>query len=48
MAENYGRRYNVKYGAAKTKITVVGSKVDMEYYSDTTPWRMGGESVKVT
>ena len=48
IAENYGRRYNVKYGAAKTKITVVGSKVDMEYYSDTTPWRMGGDAVKVT
>ena len=47
IAEHYGRRYKIKYGAAKTKITVVGSDVDMDYYSDTTPWRMDGATVKV-
>ena len=47
IAENYGLRYRITYGAAKTKITVVGSDIDMEYYSDTKPWRMGGEAVKV-
>ena len=25
----------------------MGSDIDMEYYSDTKPWRMGGEPVKV-
>ena len=47
IAESYGHRYKIKYGAAKTKITVVGSNIDMDYYSDTTPWSMGGEIVKV-
>ena len=36
------------YGAAKTKVTIVGSEADMKYYSDVTPWNMGGEKVKVT
>merc|ERR1712129_452303 len=35
------------YGADKTKIMVTGSDIDMHYYSDTTPWRMGGEKVNV-
>ena len=47
IAEHYGRQYKIKYGAAKTKITVVGSAVDMDYYKDTTPWRMDGATVKV-
>ena len=47
IAEHYGHRYKVKYGAAKTKITVVGSNVDMDYFSDTRPWSMAGETVKV-
>ena len=37
IASHYGFRYKIKYGASKTKITVVGSKIDMVYYSDTTP-----------
>ena len=32
---------------AKTKITIVGSEVDMEYFKDTTPWTMGGDTIKV-
>ena len=47
IAENYGTRYRIRYGAAKTKITIVGSDIDMQYFRDTTPWTMGGESVKV-
>ena len=47
IAAHYGKRYKIKYGASKTKITVVGSKVDMSYYSDTTPWVMDSETVKV-
>ena len=47
IAEHYGTRYRIKYGAEKTKITVVGSEIDMQYYKDTTPWTMGGEFVKV-
>ena len=47
IAEHYGHRYKITYGAAKTKITVVGSEIDMEYYHDTTPWIMGGQPVKI-
>ena len=47
IAAHYGKRYKIKYGASKTKITVVGSKIDMAYYSDTTPWVMDDERVKV-
>ena len=47
IAAHYGQRYRIKYGASKTKITVVGSKIDMLYYSDTTPWIMDGGKVNV-
>ena len=47
IAAHYGLRYKIKYGASKTKITVVGSQIDMKYYSDTTPWVMDSEKVKV-
>ena len=47
VAENYGERYKITYGASTTKITVVGSEADMDYYSDTTPWIQGGQPVNV-
>ena len=47
LAETYGERYLIKYGAAKTNLTVVGSKVDMNYYSDVRPWLMHGAPVNV-
>ena len=47
LAENYGERYLIKYGAAKTKLTVIGSKTDMTYYSDVKPWKMNGSTINV-
>ena len=47
IAEHYGKRYRIRYGAEKTKITIIGSDIDMQYFEDTTPWTMGGESIKV-
>ena len=47
IASHYGNRYRIVYGASKTKITVVGSTIDMKYFSDTTPWTMDNERVKV-
>ena len=47
LAEMYGDNYLIKYGASKTKITVIGSKTDMEYYSDVRPWNMKGSSIDV-
>ena len=47
IASYYGEMYRIKYGASKTKVTVVGSEVDIDYFQDVTPWRMDGEVVKV-
>ena len=48
IAEYYGKMYRVTYGAAKTKMTVIGSEIDMQYYRDVAPWTMDGQSVKVS
>ena len=48
IAQYYGNMYRVTYGPAKTKVTVVGSELDMQYYSDVKPWQLDGQSVKVT
>jgi hypothetical protein len=48
IAAFYGNMYRVTYGAAKTKVTVVGTPADMQYYSDVTPWTLDGQKVKVT
>ncbi len=47
IAEHYGFRYRVQYGASKTKITVSGPEIDIQYYKDTKPWKMSGESIDV-
>ena len=47
MAQSYGELYRVKYGAAKTKVTVTGPAVDQEYYKERKPWTMDGETVQV-
>ena len=47
IAEHYGKRYRITYGASKTKITVSGPEIDRQYYSDTTPWTMDSISIKV-
>ena len=47
IAEHYGIRYRITYGASKTKITVSGSEIDRQFYCDTTPWTMDGVSIEV-
>jgi hypothetical protein len=47
IAAHYGRMYRIEYGASKTKITVVGSEIDCNYYTDISPWKMNDEVVKV-
>ena len=47
IAEHYGKRYRITYGASKTKITVSGSNIDRQYYNDTTPWTMDGIPINV-
>ena len=47
MAEHYGKLYRIQYGALKTKITVSGPDVDVQYYTDTQPWNMAGQPIEV-
>ena len=47
IAEFYGKMYQVKYGASKTKITIVGSEVDRKYFQEVSPWKLNGQTVMV-
>ena len=47
LEEKYGDHHLIKYGASKTNITVIGSKTDMEYYSDVTPCNIKRSSINV-
>ena len=47
IASHYGKMYRIKYGADKTKVTVVGSEIDQNYFMDVKPWIMDKEVVKV-
>ena len=47
IAVEYGKMFRVTYGAAKTKVTVVGSRVDVDYFHDVKPWVMDGKMVQV-
>ena len=47
ICQHYGQLYRIKYGANKTVVSVVGSKADMKYYEDTTPWVMDNLPVSV-
>ena len=44
---HYGRRYRLVFGADKTKVTVTGSKHDMEYYKSVSYWTLYGEKLEV-
>ena len=44
---HYANRYQLKFNADKTKIVVTGSKHDMNFYKETKPWRLNGETVRV-
>ena len=37
----------MNFNASKTKIVVTGSKLDMKFYLDTCPWKLGGDRVDV-
>ena len=45
---HYGRRYRLIFGADKTKVTITGSKHDMEYYQDINIWSLYGEKLTVS
>ena len=43
IAEQYGKMFRIEYGASKTKVTVVGSEIDMAYFEKVKPWKMNNE-----
>ena len=47
IASHYGKMYRIKYCAAKTKVTVVGSEIDQNYFIDVKPWIMDNKVVQV-
>ena len=47
IASFYGSMYRSTYGADKTKVTVVGSKPDMDFYKETSPWHLNGVKLEV-
>ena len=47
IVSHYGKRYQLNFNADKTKIVVTGSKVDMQYFQDISPWTLNGERVSV-
>ena len=47
LVSHYAKRYRVLFNASKTKIVVTGSRQDMAYYYDTSPWTLNGGKVAV-
>ena len=37
---HYANNYQIKFNADKTKIVVTGSKLDMAFYKERTPWTL--------
>ena len=47
LISHYARRYQLRFNAEKTKIVITGSKHDISFYKDTSPWTLNGEVVRV-
>ena len=47
IAMRYAKRYRLRYGASKTKITITGSNIDMDYFKEVKPWKIENEPVEV-
>ena len=47
IVSHYGKRYQLKFNVDKTKIVTTGSKIDMNFYQETQPWTLAGDTVKV-
>ena len=47
IVSHYGRRYQLRFNASKTKIIIAGSRVDMDFYKATHPWHLNGDTVSV-
>ena len=45
---HYGKRYRIIFGADKTKVTVTGSKHDIQYYRDVSFWSLYGDKIEAS
>ena len=43
---HYGKRYHLTFND-KTKVVVTGSKHDMAYYKEMSPWTLNGKKISV-
>ena len=48
IVAHYGLRYRVVFGADKTKATVTGLKIDMQYYKEVNIWTLYDKKIAVT
>ena len=44
---HYAKRHHLSFNAEKTKIVVTGSKHDMKYYKEISPWTLNGQKISV-
>ena len=44
---HYSKRYQLVFGASKTKVTITGSTKDMDYYKDINIWSLHGDPLQV-
>ena len=47
IASYYGNMFRISYGASKTKLTIVGSEIDKNYFYDVKPWTKYEKTVQV-
>ena len=47
IMSHYANRHQLSFNADKTKIVVTGSKQDMLYYKETSPWTLNGKKISV-
>ena len=47
IVSHYGKRYQLKFNVDKTKIVTTGSKIDMNFYQETQPWTLNGDTIDV-
>ena len=47
IMSHYAKKYQLRFNASKTKIVVTGSKPDMAYFKDISPWKLNGEQIAV-
>ena len=48
IVAHFGKRYRVIFNSSKTRVTLTGSKTDMQYYQQISMWTLNGDPIDVT